>query len=408
MRAPAAGPPETGSTRLREVPPGAVARVVELDDSISPWRERLQAYGLVPGRELTVVQQAPVTVVRVEHIDLAFEPRISRGIIVSAGAVEVDRARCPGSEAPEAAADGRDEIARASSLGSGDDGGRIGVLLVNHGSRSPTWRRMLLDVHAEVAAELLAIPGVAQVRTAFMEYTEPSIATQLRAFDESGIESVVLVPLLLTISDHSFDDIPTICGLSADPDRVAQLKKDRVEIYDAGADLSFTPLLDFSGLVQANLARRIGSILGAQAEQEARGLRHGLVLIGYGSAEFDDEWNRFFAEIRAFAESELGISASAHAWCGHIVRYNRQPGIEAIDAMLDRADRAIVVPILVAYDPMFQERIIGGAVARCAAPERVLYGRDSILPEPEVGRWVIEIARRTIEGAAKERRLRPG
>ncbi|MBK5232880.1 MAG: ferrous iron transport protein A [Thermoleophilia bacterium] len=68
---------------LDEVPVGTLARVVKLDDSISAWRERLQAYGLVPGRRLEVVQHAPVTVVRVERTDLAFESRIAGGILVS-------------------------------------------------------------------------------------------------------------------------------------------------------------------------------------------------------------------------------------------------------------------------------------------------------------------------------------
>ncbi len=284
-------------------------------------------------------------------------------------------------------------VSRQADRG-GDD--RIGVLLVNHGSRAPAWRRMLLDVHAQAAPELLAAPGVAQVRTAFMEYTEPSIATQLRAFDEEGIGSVVVVPLLLTISDHSFDDIPAICGLSSDPEREAQLAKEKIEVHRARADLTFAPLLDFSGLVRTNVARRIRSIVGRTVEHGGLRTRDGLVLVGYGSAEFDDDWNRFFAQIRTFAESDLDIAASAHAWCGHIVRYRRQPTIDAIERVLARADRAIVVPILVAYDPMFQERIIGRAVARCPQPDRVLYRPDAILPEPEVGRWVVEIARRMI------------
>ena len=284
------------------------------------------------------------------------------------------------------------QIAAATSIAPGAGG--TAVLLVNHGSRADAWRRMLLDVHAEVADELLAIPGVRQVRTAFMEYTEPSIATQLRACEESGAESVVVVPLLLTISDHSFDDIPTICGLAADPDRVAQLEAEKIEVYRAEATLSFAPLLDFSDLTRANLARRVRAIVGRREAAAAK--RDGLVLVGYGSAEFEDEWNRFFSETRLFAEAGLGIAASAHAWCGHVVGYRRQPTIDAIEVVLAEAERALVVPLLVGYDPMFQDRIIGRAVERCAAPERVLYRRDAILPEPAVGRWVVDICRRMV------------
>lgn len=69
--------------RLRDVAPGAIATVLEIDASVSAWRERLQSYGLAPGRQVEVVQHSPVTVVRVERIDLAFEARIAAGILVS-------------------------------------------------------------------------------------------------------------------------------------------------------------------------------------------------------------------------------------------------------------------------------------------------------------------------------------
>lgn len=70
-------------TRLNEVAAGSIAQVVELDDSISTWRERLQAYGVAPGRRIEVVQHNPVTVVRVERTDIAFEAKIAGGILVS-------------------------------------------------------------------------------------------------------------------------------------------------------------------------------------------------------------------------------------------------------------------------------------------------------------------------------------
>lgn len=293
-----------------------------------------------------------------------------------------------------------EELPRSVSLGDGGlgvDEPRIGVLLISHGSRAPAWRRMLLDVHGDAAADLLETPGVAQVRSAFMEYTEPSIATQLRAFDEAGIERIIAVPLLLTISDHSFDDIPAICGQTDDQDRIAELAEEGIEVHRPQGEISFAPLLDFSDLVRTNLARRVRAMLGRQNEDVSKRPRTGLALIGYGSAEFDDDWHRFFKEVRAFAETELGFAESTHAWCGHLVHYSRRPTTEAIDKLLAGCERVVVVPLFVAFDPMFQTGIIGGAVQRTAEPERVLYRGDAILPEPAVGRWVVEVARGLIE-----------
>ena len=264
---------------------------------------------------------------------------------------------------------------------------------------------MLLDVHARGGAdELLAIPGVGQVRTAFMEYTEPSIATQLRAFDAAGIETVVVVPLLLTISDHSFDDIPTICGLSADPERVAQLRKEKIEVYRCGAELRFAPLLDFSDLVRTNLARRVRAILGRDGRRRAgarrarpRRLRQRRVRRRVEPLlHRDPRLRRGRARLRRLRP--------------RLVRAHRPLPAPADDRRDRGRARAApsgrwCVPILVAYDPMFQERIIGRAVERSPQPERVLYRPDSILPEPAVGRWVVEIATRIAPSRSTSRRL---
>lgn len=75
-------PPPGGGTVLSKVKPGNSVRVVEIGEGAGSWHERLQAYGIAPGRVLHVVQQSPVTVVRVDHVDLAFEARIARHIVV--------------------------------------------------------------------------------------------------------------------------------------------------------------------------------------------------------------------------------------------------------------------------------------------------------------------------------------
>jgi Fe2+ transport system protein FeoA len=71
-----------GGLTLADVPAGAVALVEELDGLPPESRHQLQAYGLAPGCSVRIVQQSPVTVVRVEHLDLAFEPEIARGVRV--------------------------------------------------------------------------------------------------------------------------------------------------------------------------------------------------------------------------------------------------------------------------------------------------------------------------------------
>ena len=63
---------------------------------------------------------------------------------------------------------------------------KIGVLLINHGSRSATWRKSLMDLEQTVRPALLTNAAIKGIKTAFMEYTEPSIATRLKEFDAEG------------------------------------------------------------------------------------------------------------------------------------------------------------------------------------------------------------------------------
>jgi sirohydrochlorin ferrochelatase len=121
-------------------------------------------------------------------------------------------------------------------------------LLVNHGSRSETWRQALLDLEGTMKDSILAGGDVSGIKTAFMEYNEPSIATRLKEFDAEGFTDVIIVPVFLTVSPHSFDDIPTIIGQKEDPQSLEVLKIENIERYTPKAKTHITPLLDFTDM----------------------------------------------------------------------------------------------------------------------------------------------------------------
>lgn len=265
---------------------------------------------------------------------------------------------------------------------------KIGVLLVNHGSRSATWRQALLDVEAHVRPALVSGGPVQGLKTAFMEYTEPSIATRLKEFDAEGFSHVVIVPLFLTVSSHTFDDIPTIIGKKVDPASLEMMRLENIERYTPKAATVVTPNLDFPGLLKDNVLRRVKALSQTPADES-------LVLIAYGDETYEKEWTALLDDVAAHVKARTAITSHTHGWCGHLVHYDPSKTTDAITRALASSRRALVIPVLVAHDENFQIKIIGGGIAR--VPEhatRVAYKPDSILPEPAVERWVVEIATR--------------
>lgn len=302
---------------------------------------------------------------------------------------------CTDADAQSATARGTIRMPDAKSERSPQAVGKTGVLLVSHGSHSPQWRQMLLDFHDDVAPELLEVPKVGSVKSAFMEYTEPSIASQLRAFDEEGYESVILVPLLLTVSSHSFDDIPTIVGMKEDAATMLTLKAEGIDRYKPRSEVHITPLLDFHALLESNLPRRIAP-LSRDPSHEC------VILVAYGSQEYDEEWEAFFERLDKTVVAKTGVAEVRHCWCGHIVHYSPKPTADAIRSALQSHERVIVIPVLVARDEYFQEQVIATAVKQVDAGSRVSYVQDAILPDDNLKSWVISAVRDAVHSEAEK------
>ncbi len=266
-------------------------------------------------------------------------------------------------------------------------GKKIGILLVNHGSRSETWRQALLDLEADVRDGVLSDGAVEGIKTAFMEYNEPSIATRLKEYDAEGYTDIVIIPIFLTVSPHSFDDIPTIIGQKEDPTSMEMLKIEKIERYTPRARTHIAPLLDFTDILQKNVLRRVEALSRDVGNE-------GLVLIGYGDESYEKEWGELFDKVAEYVKEQKGITEHTYGWCGHIAHYNPDETTDAINEVLKKKQTAVVIPVLVAVDENFQIKIIGGGISKVPdSRERVVYKPDAILPDKNIEQWVIDVSR---------------
>ena len=267
---------------------------------------------------------------------------------------------------------------------------KIGVLLVNHGSHSAIWRDMLLDMESKVKDKILENSKISKVSTAFMEYTEPSIATKMKEFDAEGFDEVIVVPIFLTVSSHYSHDIPVILGISADPKaKDYMIGKEKIEVYKANAKVSIAPPLDYSTILKKNIERRVNA-LSKDSENE------GVLLVAYGDAKYNQQWEEMVDEIGKYLKIKTGHESIAYSWCGHLVGYSTDPTVKGIEELLELEDNVIVIPILVANDPYFQNDIIQKAVDHVSG--NVMYVQDAILPDENLNNWVIDISNKTAEG----------
>lgn len=284
---------------------------------------------------------------------------------------------------------------KGSENAASDNVKKIGVLLVNHGSRSDAWRGSLLELEDNVKARIMESGEVKDVKTAFMEYTEPSIATRMKEFDKENFTDVIIIPIFLTVSSHSFDDIPTLLGQKDNPSSIQEFKMENMERYTPKAKVHITPLLDFTDILKKNILRRTKELSTNPKEE-------GLVLIAYGDKTYNTEWTHLMDQVGTYVDQNLGIDTYNYGWCGHIAHYSSDSTTVPVQQMLLKKDNAIVVPVLVAYDEMFQGRIIKDGVKKVAdSDKRVYYKPDAILPDKNVENWVVNISKEYLQKIEK-------
>jgi hypothetical protein len=95
-----------------------------------------------------------------------------------------------------------------------------------------------------------------------------------------------------------------------------------------------------------------------------------------------------------YVKQNTGITDYSYGWCGHIAHYSSDSTTVAVNEVLKKKKSAVVIPVLVAFDEMFQIKIIGGGIGNVAqSKEKVIYKPDAILPDKHAEDWVIQTAR---------------
>lgn len=81
-----------------------------------------------------------------------------------------------------------------------------GIVLFGHGSRDPLWRKPI----EAVAVQVHTLDAAVAVRCAYLELTEPSLASAVDGLVADGIQSITIVPMFLGVGKHAREDLPAL------------------------------------------------------------------------------------------------------------------------------------------------------------------------------------------------------
>lgn len=84
---------------------------------------------------------------------------------------------------------------------------RLGIVVFAHGSRDPLWRAPIEAVAEALRRRHPELP----VRCAYLELTEPDLASAVDDLLDQGATRVRVMPLFFGMGRHAREDLPALC-----------------------------------------------------------------------------------------------------------------------------------------------------------------------------------------------------
>ena len=254
---------------------------------------------------------------------------------------------------------------------------RTALVVVAHGSPSEEWNRCVLDLEARL--DTLNLPGIDYRRVALMEFNQPNIASVIRDCEREGVDTVFVLPLFISPSGHSEDDIPNILGLKYSPSVHAELVAEGTEFVRTKMQIVVGPTLMDSGVIEKAMLERVRA-LSTDPQKEA------VLFLAHGDAGRIGFWKHILRNCEtAVREAGFDYVDNALVGMGQNFAKDVQPLIDGASAV---KERILVQGIYLVSGVGSMARMFG--MDRQAAANNIAYGEKGILPESmdDVLAWI--------------------
>ncbi len=271
-----------------------------------------------------------------------------------------------------------------------------GLVLVAHGSPSPTWNEAVMKFEAQIQQEAQKEGIFQAVRVAMLEFAEPSVPEAVAELEAQGCDSIVAVPLFIAPSGHSLFDVPAVLGIYHSPEIAAVLKEEGVQVARPKVPICLTGTFSSGDLLERYALSEIRK-LSRNPEEEA------IVFLLHG----DDHHRGLIEErmrrltTRCCGEAKIGHGDWAYIGVGQ--KY-LGPGTGMIKQALEKKARVLVIGIYVSLPAKrLHDRVVGREKKNDPGfslfeDDQVVFSRDALIGYEETIHWVLEMA----NGAVKK------
>ena len=154
---------------------------------------------------------------------------------------------------------------------------KTALLIVAHGSPMESWRKPVLDLEPMVKQQLAngKLKGIDLVKVALMEYTEPSVASMVKACEAEGADSIFALPIFIAPSGHTEEDLPNILGQKYNPYVRDELAEEKTEMVHTRVPIVLGPTFYYSYVLEKSMLDRIQSLSKDAANEAVIYLAHG-------------------------------------------------------------------------------------------------------------------------------------
>lgn len=255
------------------------------------------------------------------------------------------------------------------------------LVVIAHGSPSESWNSAVMALEDKL--NKTDIPGISYKRVAMMEFSRPDIASVMKDCEKHQIDTVFALPLFISPSGHSEDDIINILGLKFNPSIREELKEEGINMVKTRMHIITGPTLMESGVIEKAMIQRVKT-LSSNPKEEA------LIFLAHGDSARIGFWKRILNNCADAAKDE-GFSYIDYQLIGMGQNFNKD-----------------VAPILKKAKESKKKVIVQGiylvstvnSMANNAGikDDSIVFGSDGILPlsEADVLDWIVNTTKEWI------------